>query len=72
MAEPQYQPYATREDMQGLRGEVIDRMGQLEVRMVDRLGQMQSSMIKWIAGMLLAHLVAVVGLTVTLIKVIKP
>ena len=31
-----YEPYATREDLQTLRGDILSRLGELEVRMADR------------------------------------
>lgn len=70
MAE-EYDPYATREDVAKLETRIVDRMGQLETKLVDRMGQMEVRLIKWMAGMLLVNLLGVVGLTVTLIKVIK-
>jgi hypothetical protein len=79
MAEANFQLYATREDlvqlevrMGQMEDRLVDRIGQMETRLTQRIGEQQIAAIKWIAGLLLVHFIGVVGLTVTLIKVMKP
>ena len=35
-----YEPYATREDMQELRSDLIDRIGAVETRLTDRISRL--------------------------------
>ena len=35
-----YEPYATREDMQELRSDLIDRIGTVETRLTDRISRL--------------------------------
>ena len=40
-----YEPYATREDMQELRSDLIDRIGAIRSDLIDRIGTVRSDLI---------------------------
>jgi hypothetical protein len=42
MADTNYEPYVTREDLAQMETRLVDRMGQIETRLVDRMGQMDA------------------------------
>lgn len=58
-----YEPYATREDMQALRSDLIDRIGAVETRLIDRISRPEGLMTLMVRLTLITTAAVVAGAT---------
>lgn len=58
-----YEPYATREDMQALRSDLIDRIGAVETRLIDRISRLEGLMTLMVRLTLITTAAVVAGAT---------